>query len=113
MKKDFVRHEFIGASSRIYGQYALQYVNNMTNIVLNQGERYKNSPDKNIVKQFTGLIDILKNHLEPKIQILQNPRIVILALEESEIFREYSILVKVMNNSIFSAIRNSKNKQIF
>ena len=37
----------------------------------------------------------------------------ILSLEESEVFREYSILVKVMNNSIFSMIKNSKNRNIF
>lgn len=85
----------------------------MISIALNQGELYKNPADKIIVKQFFSLNDILKNHLEPKVQILQHPRVVILALEESEIFREFSILVKVMNNSIFSAIRNSKNKQLF
>lgn len=56
---------------------------------------------------------MIKNFIEPKIKTVLHPRVVILSLEESQLFRENSILLKVMNNSIFTAIRNSKHKGVF
>ncbi len=68
--------------------------------------------DKALMKHFENLEGI-KNFLEARLQTIEHPRVVILSFEESEIFPEYSILVKVMNNSIFSTIKNNRNKNIF
>jgi hypothetical protein len=69
--------------------------------------------EKMVARQMAGVEAIVRNFLEPQINSLQHPRIFILALEESELFREHSSLVKVMNNSIFAAIRNCRNKAVF
>lgn len=38
----------------------------------------------------------------------------ILALEESEVYREYSMLVKCLNNSLFATIRfSAKSREIY
>lgn len=77
----------------------------MIRLARNQEQRLKLPADKAVCKQFA-TFEIMCNILKGK--KLNSPRMAILSFEESELFREYSILVKSMNNSLFSAIRVTK-----
>ena len=112
LNKTFIRHEF-AEQIRAYGVYALRWLAEVLGTVRALAERYKTPQDRQLVRQFMSMEEIVRNFLEPKVKGQLHPRVVILALEESELFREHSVLVKVMNNSVFSAMRYSKNKQVF
>jgi hypothetical protein len=91
----------------------ISHLNTILSWARPQFERLKNPADKQLAKQFISLDLILRNYLEPQLMQIPHPRVVILSLEESELFREHSTLVKVMNNSLFSAVRSCRNKSIF
>jgi hypothetical protein len=59
-----------------------------------------------LVRKVDALAALIEGFLLPQIQSLK-PKEVILVLEESEIFREYSLLLKCLNCSLFAAIRFS------
>jgi hypothetical protein len=50
---------------------------------------------------------MVNNYLKPRLGEISNPKIIMLCLEEAELFRENSLLLSIMNNSIYSTIKNS------
>lgn len=109
----FMKHELGPQNPQSYGNTVLKYIGYLMSIARFQIEKLKIVQDKQVVGQFVGLEGMIKRFLEPKIKMINNPRIIILTLEETELFRENSLLLKVMNNSIFSAMRQCKNIHIF
>ena len=107
--KCFRRYEFAHDNATSYSHYVLERVAPLAKLARNQETRLKLPADKAVCKQFAALENMC-NVLKGK--KLSSPRIAILSLEESEIFREYSVLVKSMNNSLFSAIRVTKIKYL-
>jgi hypothetical protein len=51
-----------------------------------------------------GLTLIIESFIQPQIKSM-SPQVIMLCLEESELFRDLSLLLKAFNNSIFVAIR--------
>lgn len=98
--------------SCLYGQYVCDYISKVKNLLRPHLEKIKNTPEGFYYRQMESLSFVIDNFLAPQRKI--EPKIVILCLEESEIFREYSMLSKCLNNSIFAAIRfSSRSKEIY
>jgi hypothetical protein len=67
-------------------------------------EKVRSSPDGFYYRQMEGLAHIIDNFLMAQTKNL-SAKAFILCLEESEAFREYGLLLKCLNNSIFAAMR--------
>ena len=66
-------------------------------------EKTKNSPD-GYHRQMEGIVSMIEGHLMVRIKTI-SPSVIIMALEESELFREHSLILKCYNNSLFVSMR--------
>lgn len=57
-----------------------------------------------LYRQMSGLRDIIDKYVLPQCNSL-SPQMLMLCLEESELFREHSLLLKAFNNSLFVSVR--------
>jgi hypothetical protein len=99
----------IHRSPQGYGDYLCRFIVAIRKKLAQHFERLKTTAEgQAMTRQVDALTVMIENFLLPQVQRLQ-PKALILSLEESEIFREHSLLLKCLNSSLFSAIRFSPN----
>lgn len=99
----------INRSPQSYGDYLCRFIITIRKKLAQHFDRLKATQEGQIMlKQVDALVAMIESFLLPQVHRLE-PKALILALEETEIFREHSLLLKCLNCSLFSAIRFSPN----
>lgn len=72
---------------QLFGEFVCEFIGKIKNLIKTPLEKAKSSSsDAHFYREMEGLASIIERYLQPKIKEM-NPKVLMLSLEESELFR--------------------------